>query len=125
MKIGMTSVYVSDPVKAFTFYTEVLGFSKKLFMPEASLAIVFSSDDPFGTSLLLEPNNNPIADAYQKGLYANGIPAIVFTATDLQKEYERLNEKGVHFISKPARTDYGTEALFEDGFGNIIQLYQA
>jgi predicted enzyme related to lactoylglutathione lyase len=125
MKIGMTSIYVHDPVAAFQFYTDVLGFKKKIFMPEALLAIVISSEQPEGTSLLLEPNHHPIAKTYQEGLYSNGIPAIVFTTSNVQDEYERLKVAGVKFLSAPMKTDYGIEALFEDGFGNIIQLYQA
>jgi predicted enzyme related to lactoylglutathione lyase len=125
MKIGMTSIFVTDPVAAFRFYTEVLLFEKKLFMPEALLAIVVSPQDKEGTSLMLEPNDNPIASAYQQGLYKHGIPVIVFTAKDVQSEYERLSSVGVVFRKKPEKTAYGIEALFEDGFGNIIQLYQA
>jgi predicted enzyme related to lactoylglutathione lyase len=120
----MTSVYVSDPIAAFKFYTEVLGFHKKVFIPEASLAIVFSPEDPNGTTLLLEPNDNQIAKTYQDGLYKAGIPVIVFTAGDVQNEFETLSARGVRFRNKPERTEYGTEALFEDGFGNIIQLFQ-
>jgi len=125
MKIGMTSVFVDDPVRAFKFYTEILGFVKKVFMPEALLAIVVSNDDPDGTSLMLEPNDNTIAKNYQEGLYNNGIPVIVFTAPDVQREYERLLNAGVKFRNAPTKTQYGMDALFEDGFGNIIQLYQA
>jgi predicted enzyme related to lactoylglutathione lyase len=125
MKIGMTSVFVDDPVRAFKFYTEILGFVKKVFMPEALLAIVVSNDDPGGTSLMLEPNDNTIAKNYQEGLYNNGIPVIVFTAADVQQEYERLLNAGVKFRNAPTKTQYGMDALFEDGFGNIIQLYQA
>ena len=125
MKIGMTSVYVSDPIRAFAFYTEVLGFRKRVFMPEAMLAIVVSAEDENGTSLLLEPNENSIAKNYQEALYKQGIPVIVFTSPDLAKEFERLSAEGVRFVKEPVKTDYGTEALFEDGFGNIIQLYQA
>ena len=124
MKIGMTSVFVHDPVQAFRFYTEVLGYTKKVFMPEASLAIVVSPEDPAGTSLLLEPNEDPLARSYQEGLYKNGIPVIVFTSHDVQTEYERLLARGVTFRSEPEKTAYGTEALFEDGFGNIIQIFQ-
>ena len=116
---------VDDPVRAFKFYTETLGFAKKVFMPEALLAIVVSTEDPDGTSLMLEPNDNPIARNYQEGLYNAGIPVIVFTAPDVQKEYERLLNAGVKFRNVPTKTQYGTDALFEDGFGNIIQLYQA
>jgi catechol 2,3-dioxygenase-like lactoylglutathione lyase family enzyme len=125
MKIGMTSVFVDDPVKAFKFYTEVLGFAKKLFIPNQWVAIVVSPDDPAGTSLMLEPNHNAIAKRYQQGLYKAGIPIIVFTTADIEHECKRLLSLGVQFRKEPVKTEFGVEALFEDGFGNIIQLYQA
>jgi predicted enzyme related to lactoylglutathione lyase len=125
MKIGMTSVFVHDPVAAFHFYTEVLGFVKKTFIPDQWISIVASAEDPNGTSLMLEPNHNAIAKNYQTALYKAGIPAMVFTAADINKEYERLEQLGVHFRTPPEKTSFGVEALFEDGFGNIIQLYQA
>jgi catechol 2,3-dioxygenase-like lactoylglutathione lyase family enzyme len=124
MKIGMTSVFVGDPIKAFHFYTEVLGFAKKLFIPKKWLAIVVSPDDPTGTSLMLEPNHNAIAKRYQQGLYKAGIPVIVFTTSNIDHECKRLLGLGVRFRKEPTKTEYGIEALFEDGFGNIIQLYE-
>ncbi len=54
MKIAMTSISVRDPIEAFMFYTQKLGFKEKLFMPEMKLAIVVSPEDEDGTSLLLE-----------------------------------------------------------------------
>jgi predicted enzyme related to lactoylglutathione lyase len=125
MKIGMTSVFVSDPVSAFRFYTEVLGFVNKMFIPEQWIAIVVSPEDPEGTSLMLEPNHNAIAKRYQQGLYKAGIPVIVFTTKDIEQEHDKLVKLGVKFIKGPTRTEYGREALFEDGYGNIIQLYEA
>lgn len=124
MKIGITGVFVNDPLKAFTFYTEVLGFVKKMYVPEANLAIVVSAEDPDGTALLLEPNENPIARTYQEGIYKSGLPVIVFTVTDIQKEYQRLKDRGVVFRKEPKKTEYGIEALFEDTCGNLIQLHQ-
>ena len=125
LAVDHINIVVADLDRAVRFYTEVLGFRKRIFMPDALLAIVMSSDDPDGTSLLLEPNNNPIAKTYQEGLFNNGVPAIVFTAHDVQQEYERLLAAGVKFRNAPVKTEYGIEALFEDGCGNIIQLYQA
>lgn len=61
MKITLTGVYVSNPIEAFKFYIHVLGFVERMFMPEMQLAIVASAQDPQGTGLLLEPNENPIA----------------------------------------------------------------
>jgi predicted enzyme related to lactoylglutathione lyase len=125
MKIGVTSVFVHDPIKAFKFYTEVLGFVKKLYMPEAWVAMVASAEDPDGTQLLLEPNHNAIAKNYQQGLLKANLPCIVFSSTDIQKEYELLVSRGVIFRKKPTKTNYGTEAIFEDTCGNLIQLFQA
>ena len=125
MKIAMTSVFVHDPLKAFTFYTEVLGFEKRLYMPEAWLAIVVSPEEPNGTGLLLEPNNNPIASTYQKALYESNLPVMVFGTDDIQQEYQRLKNLGVVFRKEPTKTDWGIETIFEDGFGNLIQLHQA
>jgi predicted enzyme related to lactoylglutathione lyase len=124
MKIQLTSVYVEDPDKAFKFYTEVLGFIEKMYVPEAQLAIVASSEQPDGTALLLEPNSNSIAKTYQEALYKEGLPAIVFGVEDIQKEYDRLKNLGVMFSKEPTKTNWGTEAIFEDTCGNFIQLAQ-
>lgn len=124
MKIIMTSIYVNDPIAAFEFYTEVLGFVEKMYVPDARLAIVTSPEEPEGTGLLLEPNENPIAGNYQAALYEAGIPVIVFGVEDIQSEYERLKDSGVIFRNAPVETFYGTQALIEDGFGNLIQIHQ-
>jgi predicted enzyme related to lactoylglutathione lyase len=124
MKISLTSVFVDDPVKAFKFYTEVLGFVERMYMPEAWLAIVASPEEPDGTGLLLEPNNNPIGKTYQQAIYEQGLPAIVFGVEDVQKEYERLKGLGVAFSQEPTKMDWGTQAVFDDTCGNYIQIHQ-
>ena len=124
MKIGITSVFVNDPLVAFTFYTQVLGFMSRLYMPEAKIAIVASPEDPDGTGLLLEPNDNPIAKSYQHGLYTSRIPAIVFTVPNLQEEYARLIQLGVIFSKAPRNTEWGIESEFDDTCGNYVQLIE-
>jgi predicted enzyme related to lactoylglutathione lyase len=57
-------------------------------------------------------------------VYNAGIPVIVFSAEDIQKEYEKLRDLGVVFRKAPTKTDWGTEAIFEDTCGNLIQLAQ-
>jgi catechol 2,3-dioxygenase-like lactoylglutathione lyase family enzyme len=125
MKIQLTSVIVDDPAKAFKFYTEVLGFVERLYVPEVGLAIVASPEEPNGTGLLLEPNGNPIARTFQEALFKEGLPPIVFGVADIQNEYERLKQLGVVFRQVPTKVDWGTQALFEDTCGNLIQLHQA
>jgi predicted enzyme related to lactoylglutathione lyase len=124
MKIALTSILVDDPIKAFSFYTKTLGFVERMYMPEAQLAIVASPEDPAGTGLLLEPNNNPIAKPFQEGVYAQGLPTIVFGVEDCQKEYEKLKARGVIFRQEPTKADWGTTAIFDDTCGNFIQIHQ-
>ncbi len=125
MKIALTSVFVDDPDKAFKFYTEVLGFVRKLYLPEARLAIVVSPDEPRGTRLLLEPNDNPAGKAFQEATYQSDSPVIVFGVEDIHQEYERMKNLGVVFRKPPTKTEQGTDAIFEDTCGNLIQLFQA
>ena len=124
MKIALTGVFVNDPKEAFKFYTQVLGFKERLFIPEANLAIVVSPEDPEGTGLLLEPTDNPIGKNYQQALYNANIPSIVFVPDDVHTEYERLKKLGVIFRKEPTTSEWGTEAIFEDTCGNLIQLHK-
>lgn len=125
MKITLVSVIVNDPIKAFKFYTETLGFVEKMYMPEMQLAIVVSPEDTNGTALLLEPNGNPISQTFQEAVYALGLPPIIFGVADVQKEYERLKILGVEFRQEPTKTEWGIQAIFEDTCGNLIQISQA
>lgn len=124
MKIRLTSIYVHDPLKAYTFYTEVLGFVQRYYLPEGYLVIVASPEEPNGTGLLLEPNSNPIGSTYQKALFDANIPVIIFSVDNIEEEYERLKNKGVVFTKAPNQTDWGIEAVFDDTCGNLIQLHQ-
>ena len=67
---------------------------------------------------------NPISKNFQTAVYEAGLPCIIFGAKDVQAEYERLKALGVKFKKEPYTDDWGTSAIFEDGFGNYIQLHQ-
>jgi predicted enzyme related to lactoylglutathione lyase len=124
MRIKMTSILVDDSLKAFTFYTEVLQFKELVYMPEANLAIVTAQNEPNGTALLLEPNSLKTGEDYRKDLFQKGLPVMVMGIKDIQAEYERLSNLGVHFKQEPTNTDWGTIAVFDDTCGNYIQIHQ-
>jgi catechol 2,3-dioxygenase-like lactoylglutathione lyase family enzyme len=126
MKIKLTSVFVDDQDKALKFYTDILGFVKKKDFPvgEFKWLTVVSPEEPDGTELLLEPNNNPAASTYQKALYEQGIPLTAFAVDDIQSEYTRLKALGVVFSKEPTKMGPSTLAVFEDTCGNLIQIYQ-
>jgi predicted enzyme related to lactoylglutathione lyase len=124
MKIALTGIHVNDPITAFKFYTEVLGFKEKLFLPDHLLAIVYSPEQTEGASLLLEPDDNPIAKEYRSGLYNADLPAIILGTDDIYKEYERLKKLNVKFKSVPTKSDWGIDVIFDDSCGNWIQIHQ-
>ena len=103
MRIKLTSVFVDDQDKALKFYTEVLGFVKKVDIPVGRFKwlTVVSPEDPDGTELLLEPNDNPAAKIFQKSFFQQGIPATIFHTKNVQKEYERMKKLGVKFHMEP------------------------
>ena len=126
MQIKLTGVFVGDQDKALKFYTEVLGFVKKLEFPAGKFKwlTVVSPEEPEGTQLVLEPNNayNPAAKTYQQEIFRQGIPAANFFVADVQKEYERLKHHGVTFTKEPTKTTGSTIAVLDDTCGNRIQI---
>ena len=126
MRITLTGVFVSNQDEALRFYTETLDFVKKHDVPvgEFKWLTVVSPEDPDGTELLLEPNENPVAQAYQKGLFEQGIPAASFGVEDIRAEYEKLKSLGVAFTMEPTEMGNVTIAVFDDTCGNLIQMMQ-
>jgi catechol 2,3-dioxygenase-like lactoylglutathione lyase family enzyme len=128
MRIGLASVFVDDLDKALKFYTEALGFVKKTDMslgPDARWLTVASPEGPEGIELLLEPMGHPAAPVFQKALYEAGIPFTSFLTDDIEKDVARMKAHGVVFRIEPTQMEYGgTDAMFEDGCGNLINLHQ-
>ena|SRR6266545_982055 len=126
MRIKLTSIFVENQANALKFYTEILGFVKKRDLPAGKFRwlTVVSPEGPADIELLLEPNDNPAAKAYQRAILGAGIPAMSFAVDDIHKEYERIKKQGVRFTSEPAKVGPATVAEFDDTCGNLIQLYQ-
>jgi catechol 2,3-dioxygenase-like lactoylglutathione lyase family enzyme len=122
------SVMVDDQAKALRFYTEVLGFVKKVDVPvggEYRWLTVVSPDEPEGTQLVLEPDVHPAAGPFKRALVGDGIPFTSFAVKDVAAEHRRLEALGVRFTQRP--TDLGAivTAVFNDTCGNLIQIEQA
>ena len=126
MQIKLTSVFVDDQEKALKFYTDVLGFVKKMDFSAGSYRwlTVVSPEEPEGVQLVLERNegNNLAAKTYQQEIFQHGIPAANFFVGDVQKEYERLKQHGVKFTKEPTKTTGSTIAVLDDTCGNLIQI---
>jgi len=126
MQIKLTSVMVDDQDRALKFYTEILGFIKKMEIPagDHKWLTVVSPEGPNDIELLLEPLGFPPAKTYQKALFEAGIPATSFFVADIQQESGRMKNLGVTFTVDPTPMGPVTIAVFNDTCGNLIQLVQ-
>jgi catechol 2,3-dioxygenase-like lactoylglutathione lyase family enzyme len=127
LRIALTEIFVDDQSKARTFYTGVLGFRVKTdsqYSDTARWLTVVSPDDPDGTELLLSPATEP-AIALQESRRAAGSPAVSLVTDNCWETYNELRERGAIFLSEPKQMSYGgTDAVFEDGCGNLLNLHQ-
>jgi catechol 2,3-dioxygenase-like lactoylglutathione lyase family enzyme len=128
MRIGLTSVYVDDQGQARRFYTDVLGLRLKDDVPYGATErwpTVVSPEAPAGPELVRKLADEP-ARALQQANRERGQPVLSFTTADCQREYERLTARGAVFTLAPTRMAHGgTDAVFDDGCGNLINLHQA
>ncbi|MEL6924540.1 MAG: VOC family protein [Bacteroidota bacterium] len=129
MKIKIVSIPVRDQQKALDFYTDILGFVKKVDAPLGGgnrWLTVVSKYQQDGPELLLEPaplHFEP-AKVFQDELKKSGIPYTQFYVDDVEAEFKRLSDLDVSFSMNP--TDMGTVkvAVFDDTCGNNIQLVE-
>ncbi|HEY0484454.1 MAG TPA: VOC family protein [Kofleriaceae bacterium] len=125
LHIKLTSIMVEDQAKALAFYTDVLGFAKKLDIPVGEyrwITVVAPGRDDL--ELALEPNGNPAGKVFQQAMFAQGIPITAFESTDLEADHARLAARGVAFTQPPTAAGPVKIAVLSDTVGNLIQLYQ-
>ncbi|ESX82864.1 MULTISPECIES: VOC family protein [unclassified Mesorhizobium] len=126
MKIKLTKVYVDDQEKALGFYTETLGFTKKADFSNGPFRwlTVASPDEPDGAELQLALNDNPAAKTYQKAMFQQGQPAVMFFSDNIMGDYERVKARGAEFTMPPTEVTGSTIAQLNDGCGNLVQITQ-
>jgi predicted enzyme related to lactoylglutathione lyase len=124
MKIKVTKIYVDDQHRALNFYTEILGFTKKVDFTQGPYRwlTVVSSEDPNGIELQLALNDNPAAKAYQQATFQQSQPAIMLFTDDIKGDYERIKGRSAEFTMPPTDVTGSTIAMLKDTCGNLVQL---
>jgi lactoylglutathione lyase len=118
------AIPVRDLEKCVSFYRDKLGL--KLKDKEADIAyFVFENQDRPGVALVTmksavelisEPQVRPEEEAIHRSYFA------VFL-DDVDKEYEELRAKGVHFVRSPETKPWGQRiAYFDDPEGNLWEI---
>ncbi|MEL7145457.1 MAG: VOC family protein [Bacteroidota bacterium] len=129
MRVTIISIPVLDQEKALKFYTEKLGFLKKLDTPLEGgnrWITLVSKEAQDGPELLLEPaplHFEP-SKVFQEALMEAGFPWTQFDVDDVQQEYDRLIALGVEFSMKPTVMGVVKVAVLNDTVGNNIQLLE-
>ncbi|SIS46789.1 Catechol 2,3-dioxygenase [Zobellia uliginosa] len=129
MKVRVLSIPVQNQDKALKFYTEILGFIKKLDIPlteDNRWLTVVSKEQLDGPEVLLEPAPKDFEPAkiYQNALFNAGIPCVQFDVESVQAEYDRLTKLNVDFTVRPTDMGAARIAVFNDTCGNLIQIAQ-
>jgi predicted enzyme related to lactoylglutathione lyase len=124
VKIKVTRIYVDDQERALRFYTDVLGFVKTADFTQGPFRwlTVASPEEPDGTELQLALNDNPVARAYQQGMFEQGQPGAMFYVDDVQREHDRMKPLGAEFTMPPTKVTGSTIAMLKDTCGNLIQI---
>jgi catechol 2,3-dioxygenase-like lactoylglutathione lyase family enzyme len=124
-KIGHITLLVKDQDEALKFYTEKLGFQKRQDL-EIAEKVRWVTVSPKGQSDL--ELTFVVADTEEKrravGKQAGDHVFLTLESDDCRKEYKALKAKGVKFYGKPEVQTWGVDVVFEDLYGNLLDLVQ-
>lgn len=114
--VKFATIPVTDQDRALAFYTEKLGFRLLTDQPfdnkQRWIELGISGTE---TRVVLFHFDD---DGLQPGTKMN----ITFWADDVEGTARELESKGVEFVMKPQKADWGTAAIFRDSDGNTFVL---
>lgn len=118
------TLVVRDYDEAIKFYTEVLNFALKedTKLSETKRWVVITPPGSACSLLLGKAANDE--QASRIGNQTGGRVFLFLHTDDFQRDYENLKSKGVKIVRGPAVENYGTVLVFEDLYGNLIDLIQ-
>lgn len=118
-KVAYTSVFVSDQDKALDFYTNALGFEKRIDNPATGgprfLTVGVDGQD---FDLVLWPGTPGRAEPVGDHVPA----AYTIEVSNCRQAFEDLKARGVEFKTEVLEHPWGSIAVFEDPDGNRLQI---
>jgi catechol 2,3-dioxygenase-like lactoylglutathione lyase family enzyme len=115
-KVSTVTIAVSDEEEALRWFTEKLGFEKRLDLSGPGLRW-----------LTVAPKNQKEVEFLLATWFPDHVgknATCVVDTQDCRKTYEELKGHGVKFKQEPQERPYGTEAVFQDLCGNTYALVQ-
>ena len=123
-RLVQITLVVREYDEAIEFYTETLNFILKedTKLSETKRWVVLTPPGSECSVLLGKAANDE--QASRIGNQTGGRVFLFLHTDDFQRDYENLKSKGVKIIRGPVVEPYGTVLVFEDLYGNLIDLIQ-
>lgn len=121
----LVTLVVPDYDPAIAWYRDVLGFALAIDEPlgDGKRWVVMRPDESAGAGILLARADGDVENA-AIGNQTGGRVAFFLQTDDFARDYALYRSRGVEFIEEPRHEDYGTVAVFKDGFGNFWDLIE-
>jgi uncharacterized glyoxalase superfamily protein PhnB len=115
-RFACITVAVRDQDDALKWFTEVLGFQKRVDMPGPGIRF-----------LTVAPRSQPDLQVILASWFPAHVgknPTAVLHTDDCRKTYEELRERGVEFTEAPQQRPFGLQSVFKDLYGNSYALLE-
>jgi catechol 2,3-dioxygenase-like lactoylglutathione lyase family enzyme len=115
-RVACVTVAVKDQDEALHWFTEKLGFEKRVDRPGPGIRF-----------LTVSPRNQPDLQVILASWLPEHVgknPTAVLYTDDCRKTYDELKERGVVFTEAPAPKPFGLQAVFKDLYGNSYALLE-
>ena len=120
------ALVVRDYDEAIEFYTKKLHFTlvEDTYQPEQDKRwVVVSPPGSNGTTLLLARASKPEQEAFI-GNQSGGRVFLFLHTDDFWRDYNDMISRGIKFVRKAKKENYGMVAVFEDLYGNLWDLLE-
>jgi predicted enzyme related to lactoylglutathione lyase len=119
-----TTVLVHDCDEALAFYAGVLGYEVVDERDGGTAGTVRLTPHDGGGAGLLLMRAGDANERIRVGSQAGGRSLLRAETDDLAREHARLVARGVRFVEAPRDDERGRIAVFEDPYGNRIDLVE-
>ena len=126
--VGTITVQVSDQDKALEFYTQKLGFEKRMDQPMGPGQRWIEVGPPGAQTRILlykATPEMPGADSYEAAQASIGTStSMVLEVDDILSTFAELKANGVRIVDEPTHQPYGWWGVFADQDDNTYGVHQ-
>ena len=125
--LARIALVVKDYDEAIDFYIKKLDFTliedTQLSETKRWVVVAPPGTDENGCCLLLAKAKNDI-EAASIGNQTGGRVFLFLYTDDFWRDYNKMTERGIHFIRPVVEEEYGIVSVFEDLYGNLWDFIQ-